>query len=252
MIDISTVIGFIVAFFLIYVGISRDADIALFINGSALILTAGGTLIATFIALPWSMVPKVLRAFVKLFVEPKAELTAATIKKMVRYSEIAYSQGVEQLPASDEFKKEALFVQKGLIMLSDGRPESFIKETLDSHIREMASRHKMIADTFVTAGSFAPTFGLLGTVVGIIQVLRQITNPAQVGLSMSIALLTIFYGVLLANVVFIPLSQKLRFRSALEVKYKQLVIQGIVCIHQGMIPIMVEQRLKGYLEESKS
>ncbi len=252
MIDISTVIGLILAFFLIYMGISRDTNIALFINVSAFILTVGGTLIATFIALPWSMVPKVLSAFLKLFVETKAELTSITIKKMVRYSEIAYAQGVEKLSESQEYKSEALFIQKGLIMLSDGRSEGFIKETLESHIREMASRHKMISDTFVTAGSFAPTFGLLGTVVGIIQVLRQITNPAQVGLSMSIALLTIFYGVLLANVVFIPLSQKLRFRSALEVKYKQLVIQGIICIHQGMIPIMVEQRLKGFLEENKS
>jgi chemotaxis protein MotA len=252
MIDVSTVVGLIAAFVLIFIGISRDADIALFFNVSALILTIGGTMVATFIALPWSMVPKVFRAFIKLFVEPKAESTAVTIRKMVRYSELAYSQGIEQLMESDEFKMEEPFFRKGLVMLSDGRTEAFIKETLESHIREMAGRHKMIADTFITAGSFAPTFGLLGTVIGIIGVLREISNPAQVGISMSIALLTVFYGILLANVVWIPLSQKLRFRSALEIKYKQLIIQGIICIHQGMIPMMVEQRLKGYLEESKA
>lgn len=252
MIDVTTVVGLIAAFFLLYIGISRDADISLFFNPSAMILTVGGTLVATFIALPWKVVPKVARAFGKLFTEPRSETTAVTLKKMVRYSEIAYSQGFEHLSESEEFKKEEPFIKKGLIMLGDGRTELFIKETLESHIKEMASRHKMISDTFITAGSFAPTFGLLGTVIGIIQVLRQITNPAQVGVSMSTALLTVFYGILLANVIWIPLSQKLRFRSALEIKYKQLAIQGILCIHQGMIPMMVEQRLKAYLEESKA
>ncbi|MDD5456710.1 MAG: MotA/TolQ/ExbB proton channel family protein [Candidatus Margulisbacteria bacterium] len=252
MIDITTFGGIIIGLVVMYVGITGDSPLSMFFNQSAFILVFGGTFVATLINVPLRMFPNLIKAFFKLFFEPKVESMHSAIKRMVKYSEIAMVNGVESLSDTDEFKKESPFIRTGFIMLRDGRSEAFIKEVLESHIKETSSRHRMIADVFITMGSFAPTFGLLGTVIGIIQVLRNVTNPAMVGTSMSVALLTTFYGIVLANFVFVPLSGKLRLRSSIEVKYKQLIIESILAIQQGMLPIMVEQRLKTFLEESKA
>ena len=252
MLDITTIGGFILALAILYFGIVADGELSLFLNAPAIVMVLGGTLVATLINTPAKMLPSLMRAFAKLFVEPKVESMADTIKKMVVYSEKALTSGIDSLTDTEEFKKEAVFLKNGLIMLSDGRSEAFIREVLYSHIKETSARHKMISDTCITAGTFAPTFGLLGTVMGIIQVLKNITNPGMVGNSMALALLTVFYGIVLANFVFIPLGGKMRFRSNLEVKYKQLIIEGVLCIHRGLLPIMVEQRLKAFLQESQS
>lgn len=217
-----------------------------------MLLVLGGTIAATLINIPFRMLPSILKAFTKLFFEPKLESTQKIIKRLVQYSEHAMTHGIESLLDVETFQTESIFIKKGMIMLCDGRSEKFIKEVLESHIKETISRHKMIIDTFITMGTFSPTFGLIGTVIGIIQVLKYVDDPTSVGSSMAIALLSTFYGIALANFIFIPLAGKLRFRSNFESKHKQLVIEGILCIHQGMLPIMLEQRLKAYLEERRS
>lgn len=252
MLDITTILGLGLSVAVLYFGVNQGTGVSLFINANALVIVLGGTMVATLINVPAKMIPNLLKAFIKLFFEPRIENMEVIIKKMVRYSEIVVSGGIESLDESDEFGRETPFIKKGLTMISDGRSDTFIREVMESHIAETMSRHKMISDTFITMGTFSPTFGLLGTVIGIIQVLKYVANPKSVGSSMAIALLTTFYGIALANFVFIPLAGKLRFRSNFEKKYKHLVIEGILCIQQGMLPMMVEQRLNAFLEEGRA
>jgi len=252
MIDLSTILGLLFAGVMLYVGLDLANEGSLYYDPQALVIVLGGTIIATFINVPFKFFPKLLMTFIRLFFEQKLESTEKTIKKIVKFSELAITNGFESLVDTDEYKAADPFTKKGLAMLSDGRSEAFIREVLESQITETKVRHRLISDTFVIMGSFAPTFGLLGTVVGIVKVLKYVTDAASVGSSMALALLTTFYGIAFANFLFIPMSGKLRIRGSLEYTSKQMIVEGIISIHQGLLPIMVEQRLKSYLKDSKA
>jgi chemotaxis protein MotA len=251
MIDITTVFGIIFSGIILYYGVIEGAGANLFFNINAIVIVIGGTLVATIITIPVKMISGLLKAFIGLFFEPYIESTHKTIQKFVRYSEIAISQGIENISDSPEFKIENNFIKKGLTMVVDGRKEDFIRDVLESHITETLSRHQMISDTFLTMSSFAPTFGLLGTVIGIIRVLQSLSDPKNIGSDMAIALLSTFYGIALANFILTPLAGKLKIRSIFEKKHKQLIIEGTICLHQEMLPIMVKQRLEAFLKEGQ-
>jgi len=249
MLDLTTIFGLIASGGIFYLGISSGSDITLFLSLNALIIVLGGTITATIVSIPASILPHLLSAFIQLFFEPKIEPATIIIKRFVTYSELALQDGLESLPENENFKDETAFTKKGLNFLIDGRNEEFIRDVMETQVLETASRHKMISDTFITMGTFAPTFGLFGTVIGIIQVLRFVSDMSSVGGAMSIALLTTFYGIALSNFVFIPLSGKLRYRGKIEYNQKRLIIEAILCLHKGFVPLMVEQKLKSFLRD---
>jgi len=124
---------------------------------------------------------------------------------------------------------------------------SAIEDVMVTEILYLEERHRLGADIFTTMGGFAPAIGMLGTIIGLVQMLMQMEDPSQIGAPMAVALLTTFYGTMLANLVFIPVAGKLKTRSKQEVLVRQMVLQGVLSIQSGDNHRVVEQKLKAFI-----
>jgi chemotaxis protein MotA len=139
------------------------------------------------------------------------------------------------------------FLVKGLELAIDGQEPNSIGEILQVELESLEGRHQLCAEIFVSMGNFAPAMGLLGTLIGLVQMLQQMDDPSKIGPAMAVALLTTFYGVLLANLLFLPIAGKLKTRSKHEVLLKQLILEGVMAIQSGDNPRIVEQKLKAFV-----
>jgi chemotaxis protein MotA len=139
------------------------------------------------------------------------------------------------------------FLVRGIQMAIDGMESSSIEDVMTTEIIYLEERHRLGAEIFSTMGKFAPAVGLLGTIIGLVQMLMQMEDPSQIGAPMAVALLTTFYGTLLANLVFLPVSGKLKTRSKQEILTKQMVLEGVISIQSGENHRVVEQKLKAFI-----
>ena len=139
------------------------------------------------------------------------------------------------------------FLVKGIQMAIDGMEVDEIENVLSTELIYLEERHSLGSEVFTTMGTFAPAIGMLGTIIGLVQMLMQMTDPGKIGEPMAVALLTTFYGTLLANLFFLPVAGKLKTRSKQEILHKQMVIEGVTAIQAGDNHRIVEQKLKAYL-----
>ncbi len=139
------------------------------------------------------------------------------------------------------------FLAKGMQLAIDGMESSSIEDVLTTEIAYVEERHRLGAEIFSTMGAFAPAVGMLGTIIGLVQMLMQMSDPSSIGAPMAVALLTTFYGTLLANLLFLPIAGKLKTRSKQEILVKTMVIEGIISIQSGDNHRIVEQKLKAFL-----
>jgi len=142
---------------------------------------------------------------------------------------------------------EDSFLVKGLGLAIDGLEPHAIGDILSTEIEFVEMRHRLGAEIFTTMGTFAPAVGMLGTLIGLVQMLMVMNDPSKIGPPMAVALLTTFYGILLANLLFLPVAGKLRTRSRQEILLKQLILEGIMSIQSGDNPRIVEQKLKAFI-----
>jgi len=142
---------------------------------------------------------------------------------------------------------EDTFLVKGLQMAIDGMEGRSIEEVMSTEILYIEERHSLGSEIFSTMGTFAPAIGMLGTIIGLVQMLMQMEDPSQIGAPMAVALLTTFYGTLLANLFFLPVAGKLKTRSKQEVLTKQMILEGVVSIQSGDNHRVVVQKLKAFL-----
>lgn len=132
-------------------------------------------------------------------------------------------------------------------MAIDGMESDAIEEVMQTEIENVSNRHSLGAEIFSTMGAFAPAIGMLGTIIGLVQMLMQMSDPSSIGAPMAVALLTTFYGTGLANLLFIPISGKLKTRSKQEVLMKEMILEGVISIQSGDNHRIVEQKLKAFL-----
>ena len=142
---------------------------------------------------------------------------------------------------------EDSFLANGLQMAIDGMEASAIREVMQTEIYFVEERHRLGADIFNTMGTFAPAIGMLGTIIGLVQMLMQMEDPSAIGPPMAVALLTTFYGTMLANLLFLPLAGKLRIRSQQELLSRNMVLEGVLAIQSGDNHRIVEQKLMAFL-----
>jgi chemotaxis protein MotA len=134
-----------------------------------------------------------------------------------------------------------------MTLMIDGIEPAKLSELLNTEVEYIEERHRLGAEIFMTMGNFAPAMGMVGTLIGLVKMLMQMDDPSSIGPSMAVALITTFYGVILANLVFLPISGKLKTRSAKELAMKQLVMSGILSVQSGDNPRMLEQRLHSFV-----
>jgi len=233
------------AFALVLTAITLGGSITLFINIPSIMIVIGGTLGATMINYPLPDIFKVFKVVKNAFFHEK-QTTSGIISNFVSLAGTARREGILALEAGiNEMKDE--FMKKGLQLSVDGLEPNSIREILQTEIVAIQDRHKLGSDIFTTIGTFAPALGMIGTLIGLVQMLQTMNDPSTIGPAMAVALLTTFYGALLANILCLPIAGKLKNRSNDEVMMKELMAEGIIAIAKGDNPRIIEQKLNAYL-----
>jgi chemotaxis protein MotA len=243
--DLATIIGLIVAFGLVALAIMLGSGMGPFIDPNAMLIVFGGTIGATLINYPLG---KVLTAgsVAKHAVFFRPQSPQDRIQMLVEFSNKARREGVLSLEAELERVKDKFMVD-GLQLVVDGHETKALSEILRTEIDFLVARHKAGSDIFATMGAYAPALGLIGTLIGLVQMLGTMDDPSTIGPAMAVALLTTFYGAVLANLLFLPISGKLQERSDEEVLLRELTLEGIISIASGDNPRLVQQKLDAFL-----
>jgi chemotaxis protein MotA len=218
---------------------------SIFINIPSLMIVVGGTLGATMINYPLPDMLKVVKVVKNAFFHKKIT-TNEIIGNFVDLAGIARREGILALESNVNDMKDE-FLKKGMQLSVDGLEPASIKEILETEVVAIRDRHKLGAEIFTTLGTFAPALGMIGTLIGLVQMLQTMEDPSTIGPSMAVALLTTFYGALMANILFLPIAGKLKNRSSDEVNLKDLVTEGVISIAKGENPRVIEQKLNAYL-----
>ncbi len=243
--DIATLVGIVLSFALVLSAILMGGSLSIFINVPSIMIVVGGTIGATMINYPLPDMLKVVKVVKNAFFMKK--LTAnELIASFVNLAGIARREGILALESKiNEMDDE--FMKKGMQLSVDGLEPGAIKEILETEIDAIQERHKLGAEIFTTLGTFAPALGMIGTLIGLVQMLQTMSDPSTIGPAMAVALLTTFYGAIMANILFLPIAGKLKNRSSEEVMLKDLITEGVISIAKGENPRVIEQKLNAYL-----
>ena len=243
--DIATLIGICTAFALVVGAILMGSSLTLFINIPGLMIVAGGTLGATMINYPLPDILKVTKVVKNAFFHRK-QTVKELIGEFVTLAGTARRGGILALESSIGDMKDE-FMRKGLQLSIDGLEPSSIREILSTEIDSIQDRHKLGAEIFTTLGTFSPALGMIGTLIGLVQMLQSMDDPSSIGPAMAVALLTTFYGSIMANVICLPIAGKLKSRSQEESLSKEMTIQGVISLSAGENPRIIEQKLQAFI-----
>lgn len=242
--DFMTILGIGLGLSLVLGAIAMGGSMMVFWSMSSVMITVGGSFAALLINFQLPQITTVYRVTKNAFVNEMKEVSEL-IEVFVRLGQKARREGL--LALEDELTDmDDPFLVNGLQMVIDGLEPELIRDIMDTEITATESRHKMGQDVFRAWGALAPAFGMIGTLIGLIQMLTNLDDPSKIGPGMAVALLTTFYGALLANLLFIPLAGKLAIRSEAEIVLKEAVIEGILSIQAGTNPRILQEKMKAF------
>lgn len=222
----------------------------LFLNPEALMVVIGGTFAAILVAFPFSEVKTALSVGVRKALFSGIDNTAQTAMIIIEFSKKIKALGFAAMDRElDSVKDE--FIKRGLKMAIDGADETFIQHTMGAEIDLIKEREKVSQHVFTSMGTFAPAFGIIGTVLGMIIMLSSISNVDEVPRHMATALSSAFIGMGFGYFIFLPMVEKLKRRSEIEIVEKEMVISGIILIQRAVSPSLVEACMTAYLTDSK-
>ncbi len=243
--DLGSTIGIIVGFILIIGSIQIGGGLTFFINIPSLMLVVGGTIAATLITFPIGRVLGVMTVVKNAFLTKDLDPNQ-TIENLVGFAEKARREGILSLESAIEEANDD-FLKSGIRLAVDGVEPELIKDILDTELAFIEDRHKMGQAIFNSMGAYAPAFGMIGTLIGLVQMLQSMEDPSSIGPAMAVALLTTLYGAVMANLMFLPIAGKLKNRTAEELLIKEITIEGIMSIQSGDNPRIVKQKLQAFL-----
>ena len=245
--DLATLIGLIGAFAFVIMAMLLGGTLEMFVDVTSILIVFGGTTFVVMMKYNMGQFFGAIKIAMKAFLF-KLETSDLLIEKIVEMSDAARKGGFLAL---EEAEITNSFMQKGIDMLVDGHDAEVVRNTLQNDIRLTAERHDRGADIFVNFGDVAPAMGMIGTLVGLVAMLSNMDDPKSIGPAMAVALLTTLYGAVLANMVAIPIADKLKLRSAEEKLNRSLILDGVLGIQDGQNPRVIEGVLRNYLPESK-
>lgn len=243
--DIMGIVGIVVGFIFITVGILLDGQIDSFINFPSIMITVGGTIaaaIANYSFKQFSKIGKIIGIALK---KEKIDFKAS-IDTLINLANTARREGVLALEEESN-SLEDKFLRKGIILIVDGSDPELVKNILETELNFIEERHSMGQAMLYSMSSYAPAFGMIGTLIGLINMLRDLSDPEALGPSMAVALVTTFYGCLIANLFFTPLAGRLKEKTAHEILHKEMILEGILSIQAGENPRIIEEKLKAFL-----
>jgi chemotaxis protein MotA len=247
--DIATVLGIVSAFGLVASAIFMGSGLNIFINIPSVMIVVGGTVGITFIAYPLKDVFGVLKVVQKAIFTKNISVDEL-IKRFTGFANKTRKEGILALESEIKEVKDE-FLKKGVQLSIDGLEPQEIQNILDTEIDYVRNRHQLGAEIFTTMGTYAPAMGMIGTLIGLVQMLQNMSDPSSIGPAMAVALLTTFYGSILANICCMPIAGKLRTRSKEEMLTKEMIIQGIISLSNGDNPRILEQKLLAFIPNNR-
>ncbi|MCO6430372.1 MAG: MotA/TolQ/ExbB proton channel family protein [Deltaproteobacteria bacterium] len=243
--DRAVVGGLALASTLVLAGIIISGRGDNFIDFPSLLIVLGGTLGATLVQFPLYDLRRAWLGFKGILIQRQYH-PHERIQYLVRLAHLVRSQGL--LVLEREAKQcDDSFLRLAFEITVDGQPHDDVKRILDTETRTSFDRSARAIQVFQTMGAYAPAFGLIGTLIGLIQMLGSLNNPATVGPAMSMALVTTLYGAIMANLVFLPIAGKLRNRVEEEGLVKAITVEGVLALGKQENPIVIEQKLQSFL-----
>ncbi len=247
--DLATVIGLVAGVALILWAILSKAPISAFIDGGAVAIVLGGSVSAALISFPLNRIMGIGKVVKNCFFSKPLD-PVGLIEDMVKYAEVARRDGILALENLTSEIKDP-FVISGIQMAVDGTDPELIEGILMAELEAVEDRHAEGKALFDNIGKYAPAFGMVGTLIGLVIMLGNMgDDPGAIGGAMAVALLTTLYGSLIANLIALPLADKLGLRSREEMMSKMIVIKGVMAIQSGDNPRIVEQKLTTFLPHS--
>lgn len=253
--DLATIIGLVLGFGAL-VGahvIESTTELPVFFYGlgsiTAFMIVYGGTTAALLVTFPLEVFLKVFPAVKNVFIYKEETNAVEIVDTFTRLSEKARREGLlsleeEEGALSDEFLK------KGIGLVVDGQDPELIRSVLEIDLEQMEERHNDGVKILKAAGGYSPTMGIIGTVMGLITVLSHLSDPSQLGPKVAVAFAATLYGVATANIVYLPMSEKLKTRSETEVMHRTMMLEGILAVQAGDNPRIIKEKLEGFLSPS--
>lgn len=243
--DLGTVLGFVVAFGLLIATMMMGVGVGPYIDIPSMLVTIGGSIAALFIGFKMEQMKSFIKIFMIAFKPPQYDIPGL-IKKLVDYATQARRDGILSLEQAAN-SEENDFLRKGLSMAVDGSEPDTIRELLEIDIEQTSTRHKGNAAIFDTWSAFAGSFGMIGTLIGLVAMLLNMADPNAIGPAMAVALITTFYGAVIGNTFGGPVANILNIRNADEELMKSLILEGIMSIQAGDNPRTLESKLLAFL-----
>jgi chemotaxis protein MotA len=241
--DLATLLGLVGTIAAIMSAIMMGGSVNIFVNAPGLMIVVAGTMTVVLMKYPLSVAAHAMKAAAKAFLN-KAQTPRELIEKCVELSNIARKEGVLGL---EQVEIENEFLKRGVMLIVDGNDSDFVRKMLSNDINLTIGRHEEGQGIFKSIGDVAPAMGMIGTLIGLVQMMANMSDPKALGPAMAVALLTTLYGAVIANVLALPIADKLALRSKQERTTKSLVLEGISAIQAGLNPRVVEDLLKTYL-----
>jgi len=244
--DLMTVIGILITWALVFSAMMQGGNGMAYVDFPSILITVGGTVGAMIATCPADRAKTTLGIFKSAFFTNNKDMVVL-VQTIVSFAEKARREGLLSLEGSAAELTDNNFLRKSIQLVVDGTDPELVRAILDTEIGILEGRHAQNKSLLDSGAELAPAFGMLGTLVGLIAMLGELSNIDALGPGMALALITTLYGSMMANMVFIPISKKLAVRSGEEVQSLELVVEGVLAIQAGENPRIVEEKLKVYL-----
>ncbi|MDL2285194.1 motility protein A [Desulfovibrio sp. OttesenSCG-928-F07] len=242
--DFATLLGLIVSFVLVGEALALGGDLSIFVNVPALLIVIGGTFGATLTNYPLKVMLQA-GAIIRTTLVNRAPSSAVVAAQFMEFAYIARREGILALePLIKQMDNH--FLRKGMQLTVDGLEPESIQIIMEAEIDSTHARHSVGVELLNSMASYAPALGMIGTVIGLVQMLRTMSDPTNIGPSMAVALITTFYGAVLANLVFLPLCGKLKHNSQQEIRIMEMQLAGLLCLAKGENPRVMREMLDGF------
>ncbi|MCA0150973.1 MULTISPECIES: flagellar motor protein MotP [Rossellomorea] len=250
--DVLTPIGVVVGFLFVAFAIISNAGVtgfSSFIDLPSIFVVIGGLIAAMLVSFSIRELKQLGKVMRESFRDVEYDLHDL-IRTFVILSEKARREGLLSLEAEVEAVEDP-FIRKGVLLAVDGIEQDVIVDIMNAEIIALEERHRKNKSLLDKAGEYAPAWGMIGTLIGLVLMLKNLNDPASLGPNMAIALLTTLYGSLLANLVFLPMASKLAMKTEKEVFMKQIVIEGVIGVQSGQNPKILEEKLRVFLSNEE-
>ncbi len=244
--DISTVIGTVLGFGLVFFAMATGpGGLVIFVNVPSIAIVFGGTAAVTLMNFPLAQIKQIIKVTLRTYLF-KLPTPQEEIERIIEYSNLARKEGLLALEGKLKEVDDAFF-SKGVQLVIDGFPAETVRDIMDLEAEWQKARHADGKKMLDAVGAMAPAFGMIGTLVGLVQMLQNLSDPSKIGGGMATALLTTLYGAMCANMLCIPLAGKLEVRALEEALLRELMIEGVVAIQSGEGPQLIKEKLKSFI-----